>query len=267
MTRHPKAVEALCGVLELFEQDQYYDLGTDAVVQALVRIGDIRSARVLVKLIEHDDSSARRAACQALDQLGWVPGDPRERALRALAHGGMMDLAHLGVEEVPTMVEALQRPQFDGRELRQILNRLAEIGDSRSIVPLVTLAARRPADIRTEIVSSLLTLGWTPNTDVEREWVAERNEKIARSVEEGNARKARTRDRVIVATLSRLCLAYASSDRAEVERLEPIATKMGEELDARGGIAEMRRIFVEVPDQKGKRTLEMHWGGVGDWLG
>lgn len=74
-------------------------------------------------------------------------------------------------------------------------------------------------------------------------------------------------DNEMLQTLERLCRAYASHNTIQVDSLEPIATKIGEELDRRGGITEMRRIFNLIDSQQRKRTLEMHWNGIGEWQG
>ena len=74
-------------------------------------------------------------------------------------------------------------------------------------------------------------------------------------------------DQQMVQVLTNLCQAYANSDNTAIARLEPEATKIGEELNARGGMNEMRRIFATVPNVRGKGTVEMHWGGIGDWRG
>lgn len=68
-------------------------------------------------------------------------------------------------------------------------------------------------------------------------------------------------------TLRRLCAAYMTNDRPAIQVLEPMATQIGEELDRRGGIQEMRRVFALLGGVPGSRTLEMHWDGVGDWRG
>ena len=69
--------------------------------------------------------------------------------------------------------------------------------------------------------------------------------------------------------LGKLCNAYTtmSSGTPEIERLEPIATAIGERLNEIGDITEMRRIFDQLGGMRGARTLEMHWGGIGDWRG
>lgn len=75
------------------------------------------------------------------------------------------------------------------------------------------------------------------------------------------------KDREMSDVLVRLCQAYADDDKSLIRRLEPVATKIGEQLNQKGGIREMRRVFGLVPAMRGKRTLEMHWQGIGDWLG
>ncbi len=70
-----------------------------------------------------------------------------------------------------------------------------------------------------------------------------------------------------IAVLKNLCLAYAADNQAEISKLEPLARQIGTSLDARGGLAEMRRVFAEVEAMRGARTLEMHWNGIGDWRG
>lgn len=67
--------------------------------------------------------------------------------------------------------------------------------------------------------------------------------------------------------LHRLCDAYATDDTQAITQLEPRATKIGEELNQRGGLPEMQRLFEKLGSIRGARTLEMHWGGIGDWRG
>ncbi len=73
-------------------------------------------------------------------------------------------------------------------------------------------------------------------------------------------------DEEMLSILKRLCVAYMDNDPL-YKKLEPIATEIGEKLDKRGGIAEMRRIFYALGGILGSSTLEMHWGGIGDWRG
>lgn len=74
----------------------------------------------------------------------------------------------------------------------------------------------------------------------------------------------------MLSTLRQLCKVYttaSSSDDTEIQRLEPIATAIGERLNNTGGIAEMRRILNLLENIRGTRTLDMHWNGIGDWRG
>lgn len=75
-----------------------------------------------------------------------------------------------------------------------------------------------------------------------------------------------TEDLRMVQVLVALCTAYAASNKNAISVLEPEATRIGSDLDSIGGIREMRRIFSLIPEMRGKRTLEMHWGGIGDWM-
>lgn len=74
-------------------------------------------------------------------------------------------------------------------------------------------------------------------------------------------------DAAMLAGLRELCHAYAtmSPGAPEIERLEPIATAIGQRLNDRGGIDEMRRMFSLLEGVPAARTLERHWGGIGAW--
>jgi len=71
----------------------------------------------------------------------------------------------------------------------------------------------------------------------------------------------------MVATLRQLCDAYSRNNNSEIARLEPIATDIGQRLDTRGGIDEMRRVWERLRNVPGSRTLDMHWDGIGEWRG
>lgn len=74
-------------------------------------------------------------------------------------------------------------------------------------------------------------------------------------------------DQYMIEILDRLCCAYASNDLNQINSLESEATRVGSYLNSRGGISEMRRFFNLVSYEEGKRTLEMHWNGIGEWRG
>ncbi|MGH2740166.1 MAG: hypothetical protein ACRDH6_06765 [Actinomycetota bacterium] len=74
-------------------------------------------------------------------------------------------------------------------------------------------------------------------------------------------------DEYVLRNLRELCDAYVQDDRKRIEDLEQMATAIGKDLNRRGGIEEMRRIFYMLGSIPGARTLEMHWGGIGEWMG
>lgn len=74
-------------------------------------------------------------------------------------------------------------------------------------------------------------------------------------------------DQEMLETLRQLCDAYTLNETAVIARLEPLATQIGEELNRRGGIEEMRRMWNRLDNMRGARTLDMHWDGIGDWRG
>ena len=74
-------------------------------------------------------------------------------------------------------------------------------------------------------------------------------------------------DNMMVEILRNLCRAYMANNKEDVRRLEPMAKDIGEELNRRGGIEEMRRVFTLLGDIPGSRTLELHWHGIGRWRG
>lgn len=68
-------------------------------------------------------------------------------------------------------------------------------------------------------------------------------------------------------SLAALCSAYQRNDRAEIDRLEPIATMIGEELNRLGGKRAMLAMWESLENRPGSRTLDMHWHGIGEWQG
>lgn len=67
--------------------------------------------------------------------------------------------------------------------------------------------------------------------------------------------------------LRSLCDAYSRNERRLIEALELTAFDIGKELNRRGGMKEMLRVFNMLQGRPGSRTLEMHWNGIGDWMG
>lgn len=77
----------------------------------------------------------------------------------------------------------------------------------------------------------------------------------------------RMTDQEMLDALRQLCWSYMVNDIVRIFALEPVARDIGEELNRRGRIREMRRVFNQLGAIPGRRTLEMHWNGIGDWRG
>jgi hypothetical protein len=67
--------------------------------------------------------------------------------------------------------------------------------------------------------------------------------------------------------LADLCRAYQQNDRAAINRLEPVATAIGQELNRLGGKRAMLAMWESLENRPGSRTLDMHWSGIGEWQG
>ena len=63
-------------------------------------------------------------------------------------------------------------------------------------------------------------------------------------------------------TLRRYCIAYDQDDRATIGKLYSEVIQIGEELNRRGGIEEMKRIWNQL-DVSGDY---LPWDGMGDWI-
>ena len=71
----------------------------------------------------------------------------------------------------------------------------------------------------------------------------------------------------IISKLRSLCIAYTKGDKTKISVLESEAKIIGKELNSKGGIEEMRRIYNKIGGIPGQRTLEMLWDGIGKWQG
>lgn len=71
----------------------------------------------------------------------------------------------------------------------------------------------------------------------------------------------------MLAKLRSLCVAYTKGDKKGISILETEAIAIGKELNNKGGIEEMRRIYYKIGGIPGQRTLEMLWDGIGQWQG
>lgn len=98
-----------------------------------------------------------------------------------------------------------------------------------------------------------------------RDLIAEEQRRESEAQERARSAVAAYDDDAMLSMLRDLCEAYAANDAPAVRRLEPMATAIGERLNARGGTSDMRRMIAQLGGMRGARTLEMHWDGIGSW--
>ena len=250
------AVESLICVL-----DYYDDNARLQATKALGKIGDARAIDPLIKALDDSDNGVRSSAACALNKIGpsvleslikaldnsdcWV----RSRTVRALGKIG-------DARAVELLIKALHDPEYIVRG--DAAEALGKIGDERAVEPLIKALHDSNADVRARVAEALHNFSNQTAVSALKEYEEQKKKK-------SHARESH--DRNILDTLGRLCDAYANNDEYMISKLEPVAREIGKELDREGGIGEMRRIFSMLGDRRGSRTLEMHWGGIGDWWG
>jgi HEAT repeat protein len=239
-----------------------------AAVEALGQIGDARAVEPLVASLGDCDATVRKAVAWTLEKLAWQPEGDGEAASYWAARQYWNKCIVIGVAAVEPLIAALVGCDTDVRKdedegwgqsdavaRRDAAEALGKIGDARAVEPLgAALEDNFPA-VGEAAANALREIG-TPRAlyliAASRETSA-----VSRDLSEPE----------MLRVLRDLCDAYATNDRAAIARLEPQATAIGKALDKRGGYAEMLRVFEKLGDRRGSRTLEMHWGGIGDWQG
>jgi HEAT repeat protein len=229
------------------------------VEEALVRIGAPAVEPLISALKDSKSWQVRRDAVEALGEIG----DPRavEPLIAALTDldSGVLGIAaealgRIGDARAVGPLSAMLKDADLWEDRRAAARALGTIGDVRAVGPLSTALKDRVPAIREAAAEALRMLG-TPGVEA-----------LAASRERSAASPGLSESEML-RVLSDLCDAYAANDRAAIVRLEPQATAIGEALDERGGYHEMLRVFEKLGDRRGSRTLEMHWGGIGDWQG
>ena len=147
---------------------------------------------------------------------------------------------------------------------------LGELGDAQAVEPLMTALKDLMPEVRYESAVALGKLGDKRAGRALAAACEDENESVPRVAAFAVKRigwkpPVATDTSKPIEVLRQLCDAYAENDKARIVELEPLATKIGEDLDRRGGLDEMRRIFEQLGGRPGSRTLEMHWNGIGDW--
>jgi hypothetical protein len=85
---------------------------------------------------------------------------------------------------------------------------------------------------------------------------------------DGRRKESEQTDQEMVSKLAELARYFANGGLSQDNPgLVNEIMEIGRTLDRRGGIREMRRVFNMVPSMAGKRTVEMQWDGIGEWMG
>ncbi len=149
-------------------------------------------------------------------------------------------LGKIGKPAVMPLIAALNNRNATVRWLAA--ETLGKIKDSRAMEPLKHALNDKDGYVRGKVAKALTQLS---SAEIQRDWT----------------------EPEMLQVLCDLCDAYAANDQVAITRLVLEATAIGEALNERGGLNEMRRIFAKLGGRPGSRTLEMHWGGIGDWRG
>jgi HEAT repeat protein len=103
-------------------------------VEALADIGDPQAIPALVKVLEQDDLSVKRAAFAGLQRLGWSPPDANRRARIAIALEEWWQLPEMGPVALPVLMDLLD----DDTRSNQALYAIEQIlqGDEAAVMNL-----------------------------------------------------------------------------------------------------------------------------------
>lgn len=109
----------------------------EAAAQALGKIGDPQALVPLVGALKDPDRRVRDAAAGALDDMQWQPGNDEDAVAYYIVKGHWDDCVRIGAPAVEPLIGVLKDGDYDVRG--NVVNALGEIGDPRSVGPLIQL--------------------------------------------------------------------------------------------------------------------------------
>lgn len=196
---------------------------------------------------EYHDGTIRRQCAPAIKLLAslgpvaikFLVSLTRVQAIRSIA----MNAVHsVGYAAVPVLAAELQvGSRLDADEAYIFVNTLGKIGGKEAMDALRSLPAHPQWYVRHCIARML---GYHSDSKKETQGVS--------------------RDECI-GILSQYVRAHTTDRVSRAVELESQVTEIGWLLDAQGGMDMMRSVFYELPEESGRRLLEMHWGGIGQW--
>jgi len=248
-----KSDKAFTHLLDALKDDSL--LVRSAAARALGQAGDMRALDSLIGLLNDDSTSVREAVVHALANIG---GEKIEEPLIT---------ALKDTSSIVRRVTANVLKRFDSQKVKQALSEYSYIEeDSLKKYLAEKDEKRRLAEEAKKVPCPRCKRRDTAKMENGKYWCSWCNDWAVEDLPEYPEEWIHNEEKMIE-TLERLCKAYALNDRQEINSLEPIATQIGKALDLYGGIKEMRRIYNQIPIQQGKRTLDMHWNGIGEWRG
>ncbi len=205
-----------------------------AAALAVGKIGDRLAVQPLLSVLNDPIAEVRQAAAEALDSLSWQPDTVETRVTYSIAKRLWDECVEIGVDAVGLLSAAVEDKNADVRKgAAEALGRLGILKEDE-----VSRITSQPF-VKTMTEEEML--------DVLKE--------LCRAY--ANERAADT-GLIIVGSK------YAKSSTKE---LESLAMCIAHELNLRGGVQEMRRLWNKLEGKRGSRTLDMLWDGIGDWRG
>jgi HEAT repeat protein len=243
-----KDVTALVDQLVTAARDSNWQVRENAA-RALGDAGDNRAVETLITLLQDSEGEVRKNAAWSLGEIG----DSR------------------AAEPCIAMLN-----DSDPKVRSAAAETLGKIGDGSAVKPLIAAHKEGHPYVVKDAERALKSIcGRLPESEsrvkgylghVESKRVAEKAEQDS-LVQRKIAPVVNMSEPQMIGLLGNLCSAYKADNAAVIAELEPKATAIGELLNHRGGIDEMRHVFHKLEGTPGARTLEMHWGGIGDWRG
>ncbi len=263
-----QAVEPLIQILQ--RKDKWYAVA----IKALGDIGDAKAVGPLVQALNDPNFSGRLVAAEALGEIGDAKAvEPLINALKdsnsTVRGSAAMALGEIGDNRA---VEPLNIALKDANEFvrSEAANALVRIGNIRNVDPYITDLKSGDWSVRRFAARKLGKISDARAKEPLMAVLKDSNWRVAKAAEKALKKlgwQYNDQDHQMIDILVQLCDAYVYSNAAEISKLEPLATQIGKTLHERGGLSEMRRLYEQLGERKGSRTLEMHWNGIGDWRG
>ncbi len=146
------AVEPLIGALQ--DQKHQDARGRQSAAMALGMIGDPRAVEPLLAALLKED--VRETAAEALERIGWKPGEDEDAAAYWLAKGDWEKCTANGASAVKALAAALLDSQPANR-LRAV-KAIVQVGGAPTVKPLITALKDADRDVRRSAAGALVAL-------------------------------------------------------------------------------------------------------------